>query len=340
MAEDDTQDDFAKTLAAEFADEAGVATPPAPVEEPKKPEEPTPPTPAAPAPETPPTPAPAPGEEPKKDEQPAAEPPKEEPKKEEQPATPPTNDEKKPEEGGKAPETPATPPAPETPAPLTKSDVTNIIRDIRVEERTSSKELENTTKEVMDAFYPEGLATTLIDENTGKKLETPQDVVDASGGQMSIEEAAQWLTNEQYKMDKSVAQIQDQARQVAETTINFKRDSIAALQKYEPLFQAYPHLQRKSFDLLMKQVTADEEKDVILKAPDVMDLYDTYLEPYQQAFEFSKGQPATNPNPAEPPAPTPGADDRLDEPGNAGASPVDDPNNFAQQVTKELDKGI
>lgn len=341
MADTDLQDDFAKSLAEEFAEEAGVSTPPAPAEEPKKPEEPTPPA-TSPAPETPPAPAPAPGEEPKKDDKPA-EPPKEEPKPEGQPGTPPAGDEKKPEDGSKAPEAPETPPtseAPATPQPLSKDDVTNIIRDIRVEERTSAQALDNAKKDVMEAYYPDGLSRTLVDETTGKKLETPQDVVDASGGQMSIEEAAQWLTNEQFKLDKSVSQIEDQAQQIAETTINFKRDSIMALQKYDPLFQAYPALQRKAFDLLMKQVKADESKGVILQAPDVMDLYDTYLEPYQKAFEFSNGQPATNPNPPAPATPAPSAEDRLDEPGNGGASPVNDPNDFAQQVVKELDKGM
>jgi hypothetical protein len=102
-------------------------------------------------------------------------------------------------------------------------------------------------------------------------------------------------------------------------------------------------LQTKAFDLLMKQVKADKEKGVILQAPDVMDLYDTYLEPYQMAFEHSTQQPATNPNPAPaaaPAPPTPGVDDRLDEGGDGGASPVDDPSDFAQQVTKELSKGF
>jgi hypothetical protein len=35
----------------------------------------------------------------------------------------------------------------------------------------------------------------------------------------------------------------------------------------------------------MKQVKADKEKGVILSAPDVMEHYDDYLEPYQQAYE-------------------------------------------------------
>ena len=155
---------------------------------------------------------------------------------------------------------------------------------------------------------------------------------------MNIEQATQWLMNEQYKLDQQVAGIKNQAQKIAETTLNFSRDSIAALQKYEPLFSKYPHLQTKAYNLLMKQTKVDKDKGVVLVAPDVMDLYDTYLEPYQIAFEASTQQPATNP--VTPPTPTPGLDDRLDDTGDGGQSPVDDPNDFAQQVTKELNRPL
>lgn len=247
---------------------------------------------------------------------------------------------KKPEEGAEPPKAPETPEEPATPQPLTKDDVTSIIRDLQVNERTSGKELENTTQEVLEAYYPEGLSNTLVDEKSGRELRTPADVVEASGGSMSIEEAAQWLMNEQFKLDQQVASIKNQAKEIAETTVNFKRDSMTVLQKYEPLFKWQPTLQKKAFDLMMKQVKVDEKRGVILSAPDVMDLYDTYLEPYQRAFEFANNQPATNPTaPNTPPQPKPTAEDRMDISGDGGPAPVDDPNDFAQQVTKELAKG-
>lgn len=332
MADAATDDnDFGKELAAAFAaDEEGATptAPVAPVEEPK-PGEATPPAPNAPK------------EEPKPNEAANTEVPKEgEPAAPADPAKPAEEDPTKP----KAPEAPG---APEEPKPLTKDDVTSIIQNIRTEERTSGQALETTTKEVLDAYYPEGLSNTLVDQNSGKELKTPQDVVDASGGNMSMEDAAQWLMNEQFKLDQSVAQIKDDAKKIAETTLNFERDSTAVLQKYDPLFKAYPQLQRKVFDKLMQQVKIDEKKGVILSSPDVMDHYDFYLEPYQKAFEFSTNQAATNPPAPAPgapgapaPAPTPGIDDRLDEGGDGGQSPVDDPNDFAQQVTKELTRGL
>ena len=272
----------------------------------------------------------------------------EEPNKDEEPAQkteeiiPPTDDAPKAQEDVEPAKAPETPPAPvETPQPLTKDDVTAIITNLRNDERNSSKELDTTVKEVLDAYYPDGLSNVLVDEASGKELRTPQDVVAASGGQMSTEEAAQWLLNEQYKLDQSVAKIKDDARNIAETTVNFKRDSIAVIEKYEPLFKAYPHLQKKVYDKLMKQVKVDEKNGVILSAPDVIEHYDDYLEPYQQAFEYGTKQPATNPTaPVTPPAPTPTAEDRMDISGDGGQAPVDDPNDFAQQVTKELAKGI
>lgn len=274
-------------------------------------------------------------EEPKPDE---TTPPVETPKPKE--TTSPADDEEKTKEGAESSNTPEeTPAATEEPKSITKDDLKSLLSEVRTEERTSSQVLEETTKEVLEAYYPDGLSNVLRDTN-GKELRTPQDVVDASNGEMSMEEAAQWLMNEQYKLDKEVASIKDDAKKVAETTLNFKRDSIAALQKYEPLFKAYPALQQKTFDKLMKQVKTDKEKGVILSAPDVMEHYDDYLEPYQMAYEHQTKQSATNPvaPPETASAPKPSTDDRLDEGGDGGTTAPNDPNDFAQQVNKELAK--
>lgn len=309
----------------------GFGEDPAPVTPPTEP----------PAPQTdpavPPKEEPKPADEPKKPEEPAK---PTEPKKKE-PETPPATPEKPAEGDPTAPETPETPPTlPEEPKPLTEDSVKSIIQNIRTDERASEKELENTTNEVMEAYYPDGLSNVLIDQATGKELKSPQDVVDVTNGEMTMEQAAQWLMNEQFKLDKQVAEIKDEAKRIAETTVNFKRDAVAAVQKYEPLFKAYPQLQAKVWDKLKKQVKADEKKGVILSAPDVMEHYDDYLEPYQQAFEFANKQPATNPTPPPPEPPKPTAEDRLDESGDGGTTAPDDPNDFSQQVKKELAKGI
>ncbi len=292
------------------------------------PEEPATPPPAVP-PVTPPVTPPV--EEPK---------PADEPKKPEETPPAPADPEKKPEESAKPPETPATPPVveePKAPEPLTKDDVKSVVSDLLNTERSSSKELEITTNEVMEAYYPEGLSNVLVAEGTGKELRTPADVVEASNGEMSTEQAAQWLLNEQYKLDSSINKIKDDARQIAETTVNFKRDAITAVAKYEPLFKAYPALQEKVYNKLMKQVKVDKDKGVILQAPDVIEHYDDYLEPYQLAFEHSTGTSSTAPTPpTTPEPPKPSAEDRLDEHGDGGQSEVNDPNDFAQQVTKEL----
>jgi hypothetical protein len=310
----DTDDDFSKALEEGLSQQEEALTPNPTVDPPKED---------------------APKEDPKPTDDKKEEPPKETPAEGTPPASP---EDKKPEEGTKPPETPETPP--ETPQPLTKDDVTSIIRDLQTSERTSGKELETTTQEVLEAYYPEGLSNTLVDEKSGKELRTPADVVEASGGTMSTEEAAQWLMNEQFKLDQQVNQIKTQAKEIAETTVNFKRDSMLVLQKYEPLFKWQPSLQKKAFDLMMKQVKVDEKRGVILSAPDVMDLYDTYLEPYQQAYVFANNQSPTNPTPNPAPAqPKPTAEDRMDISGDGGPAPVDDPNDFAQQVTKELAKG-
>jgi len=269
----------------------------------------------------------------------APEPPKEETKQEPEDAPK--------EEEAPEPETPAkveleTPETtePESPKLLTKEDVQAVVGDLLNTERSSSRELDSTTKEVLDAYYPQGLSNVVVDEKTGIELKTPQDVVDLyekEGQEISHEKAAQWLMNEQYRIDQAISKIKDDAKGIAETTINFRRDAQAAMDKYQPLFDKYPQLQAKVYDRFMKQVKYDKEKDIILSAPDVMDFYDFALEPYQMAIEYQNSSPKPEEKP-EPPKPT--TEDRMDIGGDGGQSEPDDPNDFAQQVKKELSKGL
>lgn len=336
MAENE---DFMKALASDFSDEEITENPTntPPADEPKKDDPATPPTPPASDDKV---------EEPKKDD---PENPADPNKKDEELEIPPADPAKPKEDDPAAPKDPETPPAPteDEPKPLTEEGILRLINQSKLDEQNETKVLQETFGEVMKAYYPDGLSNVLVDQTTGKELRTPQDVVDASGGDMSMEQAAQWLLNKQFELDQSIQDIRKQAAQVTETTVNFKRDTLAAVQKYDALFKAYPDLklQEKTFDLMMQQVQADVEKGVIIKAPDVMNLYDTYLEPYWKAFEFSQQNPGGAPTPAPaaptPPAPaTPTINDRLDEGGDGGESPVDDPTNFAQQVTKELAGGF
>ncbi len=326
-------EDFMNALASDFSEEEitenPTNTPPAPADDPKKDDPATPPA------------SDDKVEEPKKDD---PENPADPNKEDEEPKNPPADPAKPAEEDPAKVEDPATPPAADEPKPLTEEGVLRLLNQTRMEEQNTNKILRDTFDEVLGAYYPEGLSNVLVDQSTGKELRTPQDVVDASGGEMSMEQAAQWLLNKQFELDQSIQNIRQQAAQVTETTVNFKKDALAAVQKYSELFKAYPdlNLQEKAFNLMMQQVQADVEKGVIIKAPDVMGLYDTYLEPYAKAFEFSQQNPAPAVTaPVTPPAPaTPTINDRLDEGGDGGESPVNDPTNFAQQVTKELAGGF
>jgi outer membrane biosynthesis protein TonB len=144
----DTEDDgFTEEVFKGFGENPAPVTPPAA-------------DPIAP-PVDPPKADPKPAEEPKEDEKPAETPEK----------TPPaTADDKKEEDAPKPPETPETPAAPETPQPLTKDDVKSVVSDLLNNERSSGKELETATKDVMDAYYPQGLSNVLVDEKSGKEL--------------------------------------------------------------------------------------------------------------------------------------------------------------------------
>lgn len=261
--------------------------------------------------------------------------PDEKPAEDEAPAETPAADEGKPAE---------VPEKPETPAPLTAEQVREIMSEVRTEERNSGKQLEQTEAEILKAYYPDGLTNTLIDKSTGREIKTPQDVVELSNGQMTTEEAAQWLVNEQFRLDRENAEIRRSARELAETNINFERGSKTVLQRYgETVFKEYPHLQERVYKQYMNLVKYDADKGVILSAPDIEEFYDTMLEPYRLAYEYKTRQsavaptePAPEQKPAEPPKPT--ADDRMDISGDsgsgAGGKHEADPNNPDESLSE------
>lgn len=237
--------------------------------------------------------------------------------KQPEPEESPASDEKEPEE---------------PPAPLTKQDIQEAIREFRDSERDSTKQVDEFTEEVIKKYYPNGLSNVLVDEKTGKELKTPQDVVDASGDSMTIEEATQWLMNEQYKLDKQIAEIKDNARELAEVNANFDSGLNRVLEKYKDVFEKFPQQQQKLYKAYMKQVKMD--KDLVLSAPDIEEFYDLFMEPYVLAFGNMQAQeqpakPSAPPADSKPPAQIPNAkpsiEDRLDETGDGGSA-SDDPN--------------
>jgi hypothetical protein len=220
-----------------------------------------------------------------------------------------------PEEGDKDPETPeVTPPetspvveevpAVEEPAkPLSAEEVRAIMAEVRDQERNSAKVIDEAEKEVLSAYYPQGLSNTLIDESTGKEIKSPQDVVDLSNGTMTTEEATQWLLNEQYKLDKQVAEIKSSARELAEVNHNFKQGAVRVLETYKDVFDKFPGLQTKVYKNYMKTVKMDTEKDLVLTASDIEEYYRDFMEPYVMAASFKGSAPAGVPAPAATPPP-------------------------------------
>ena len=230
-----------------------------------------------------------------------------------------------------APEEPKEPEQPEEPVvdepkPLTADEMRSIIADMRNQEYESSKMLETTEKEIMEAYYPQGLSNVLVDEKTGTEIRTPQDVVDLSDGTMTIDEATKWLMQEQYKLDKQVDEIKQSARKLAETNANFKTGATRVLEKYQHIFKEYPQLQEKVYKNYMKTVSMDNEKDLILSAPDIEDYYADIMEPYVLAFGF-KGKTAPAAQAAAPqaiPVSKQTIDDRMDIGSDVGSSSGDD----------------
>lgn len=218
--------------------------------------------------------------------------------------TPPAEPAAPPAEESKTPAEESDKPAEEPAKPLTAEEARKLWQDIRDQERNSTKALDETEQEILKAYYPQGLSNTLVDESTGKELRTPQDVVDASGGQMSMEEAANWLMNEQAKLDRTVSEVKKSARELAETNYNFKQGAVRVLEKYQPIFDKYPQLQNKIYKNYMKTVKMDSEKDLILSAPDIEEYYADVMEPYVMAFSYQP-QPAAAPGTPAAPASAP-----------------------------------
>lgn len=232
---------------------------------------------------------------------------------------------------------------PETPAaPLTKDDVKSVISDFRNEERSLDKALNEATDTVLDAYFPEGLNDKLIDENTGKELRTPQDVVDATDGKMGMDQASQWLENEKYKLKQDIKNIKENAEKIAESDMSFRKDALTALKKYDPLFQSEggSKIQEKVWNSFQKQIVMDKTGKFVAKAPDILEYYDDYLEPHRLKFEQDQQKAATanvNPEPEkapEPPKPT--KEDRMDINGDGGASEPLADDDFAGHLKREL----
>lgn len=245
----------------------------------------------------------------------------------EEPAEEPTKEPEAPKE----PEQPAETPKEEPPKHLTLDDIKTVINDVRSSERDSYKSVESLKEEILTAYLPEGLPKVVTDEE-GREYHTPQDVikaVEAKGGEISFEEAHQWLLNEDYKLQKSRQDYIDNAQQLAEVNANFRNGGIRVLEQYASLFEKMPAVQQKVYKNYMKAVKWDEDKGIILSAPDIEEYYADYLEPYLAAHadELSKDPtppPAPEPKPKEA---KPSIEDRMDETGDGGTGKVVDKNN-------------
>lgn len=279
-----------------------------------------------------------PPEPPKEPEAPAEEPPKE-------PEAPPPAE----------PETPAEPPAEEKPTepeepkveeskPLTAEDVRSIISDLRTQERTATKTVDEMETTVLNAYYPNGLSNVLVDEKSGREIRTPQDVVELSGDTMTIEEASQWLINEQYKLDQQINTIKSSARELAEVNANFRDGATRILENpvYKQIFEKYPTLQNKIYKNYMKTVRMDNEKELVLSAPDIEEYYADVMEPYVMAFNYKPQAPPQTP-PATPGVPVSPkipesrqtAADRMDVSGDGGGGDTEvDPNDVDANLNK------
>ena len=187
-------------------------------------------------------------------------------------------------------------------APLTKDDIREVVTETRQAERASEVELKEATNDVIEHYYPDGLSDDIIDEATGKPLRSAQDVIDASGGELSTEQATQWLMNERAKHDKAVADIRADASRIAETTLKVRTDGETVLKRYAPLFERYPHLQKETWDDYFDLVEMTKDNKFVLKAPDMQKYYRKVLEPYRLAFEHETQQSATAETPDEKPA--------------------------------------
>lgn len=241
------------------------------------------------------------------------EPPAEEPKDEPADADKPVDEPKQDLE-------PPVEPLKEEPKGITLDDIKTVINEVRDTERDSFKSVQSLKEEILSVYLPDGMPKVVTDED-GNEFHTPQDVIkwaEKQGEEVSYEQAHQWLMNEEYKLQKKAREWEDNAQQLAEVNANFRNGGVRVLEQYGNLFDKKPGLQQKVYKNYMKAVKWDEEKGIILSAPDIEEYYADYLEPYLAVHSEELSQaPAVTPPPVEEPK-GPTIEDRMDEDGDGG----------------------
>jgi hypothetical protein len=243
------------------------------------------------------------------------------------------------ESSGDAEETgePAAEDAKDTPVEepkLTREDIKAALQEVEQEKTSYVDDIKQTSKDVLDSFYPQGIDRQLRDKDGDpiKSIEDVMERVDPRTGENFTEEAAgRWLLSEQQKLNQQIQELEASAERVAEVNVNLKRDAHRVVEKYSDILAAKPELATKIKALYEQSLRKDAKTGITLEAPiPLLEFYDTYLEPYVTG---AVQQPT--PPPVEPEKPKANPADRADLPTTNGSDNLSKEDREWAEIAKE-----
>lgn len=226
-------------------------------------------------------------------------------------------------------------PIEEKPA-LNRDDIKAALKEVEQEKTSYADEIQTTTKDVLDTFYPQGIDRQLRDKD-GDPIKSIEDVMDRvnprTGENFTEEEAGRWLLQEQQALNKQIEELETSAQRVAEVNVNLKNDANRVVDKYGDILTKYPSLADKAKALYERTLRRDAKTGVTLEAPiDLLDFYDTFLEPYVTGVVQSPPPP---PPAEEPPKPPKDPNDRADLPTTNGNDNLSKEDREWAEIAKE-----
>lgn len=148
--------------------------------------------------------------------------------------------------------------------------------------REQQAEIDSVKSDVRDKMFAD--VPTQLKDADGDIIKSVEDVVKLinpnTGERFTVNEAGQWLLLAQNSLKDTVANIDAQVNQIADTNLNIKDQADLVNYQYGELLQSMPDLRAKLWGEYEKTLQKDPKSGIITKAPvSLQSFYEAALEP-------------------------------------------------------------